>query len=258
MSPSLRVNELTVSLGGKIILDNLSFEYIGNGLIQILGPNGAGKSTLLKAILGFIKPIHGEIYVNGINVTGKPHVVGRCVGYLPQIISMNMNDYPITLYEMVSCCYLLRKKFPRIKLSKTERSVIEKTLIDLGLSRDKWFRKFNELSGGEKQRGLIAKALVSNPSILLLDEPFSNIDPEGRVGFAQKIIEYSREKLVIVTSHDPMLLIDHTSMVLLLNRRKYYYGKPDEVLNEDVLTKIYGRAFVEVGEKHLHIFDSHI
>lgn len=253
---SIKVEKITVSFDNEVVIRDLSMEYRGNGLIQILGPNGAGKTTLLKTILGFIKPIHGKIYINDIDVTGKPGIVGRFVGYVPQITGSIKIDYPLTLYEFVKCCYILKKRWPRLR-SNSVHEIIEKTLQDLGLPREKWNKLFNELSGGEKQRGFIARALVNDPEILLMDEPFSNIDPEGRIEIAEKIIELSRSKLVIITSHDPTLLLPHTNRILLINRHIYYYGEPHEVLKSEIISKIYGKAYVEVGKKHIHIIDSH-
>ena len=129
--------------------------------------------------------------------------------------------------------------------------------MDLGLPRDKWFKRVDELSGGERQRGYIARALVRNPPIILMDEPFSNIDPEGRVELAEKIASLKKDKLLIVTSHDPTILMPYTDKILFINRQIYFYGDPDEVLRSETIEKIYGKAFIIHG-KHVHIIDSHI
>ena len=253
----VKVENITVGYGFEIVLRNLSFEYEGPGLIQVLGPNGAGKSTLLKTITGLLKPLKGRVLVNDEDVTGKPEIAGKYIGYVPQLSLSGELSYPITLYELVACCYVLGKPWPRIRLSSEERKHVEKILESLGLTRDKWFKKFDELSGGEKQRGLIARALVRNPPILLMDEPFSNIDPEGRMEIAKKIAELRKDKLLIITSHDPTILMPYTDKILLINRNIYFYGNPREVLKREVIEKIYGKAFIVHG-KHVHIIDSHI
>ena len=250
------VNNVTVSYGGEIILEKLSFSFDGPGLLQILGPNGAGKSTLLRTIIGLIKPIEGNIIINNEDVTGDPRRAGKYVGYVPQVTQIQETYYPVTLKELVECCYILRKKWPRLNISKDEERVIEDTLLFVGLPKSIWNKCFWDLSGGQKQRGYIARALVSNPDILLMDEPFSNIDPSGKMDLAERIGELSKRKLIIVTSHDPMLLLKYTKKILLLNRRTYIYGDPEDVLSKDAAEKIYGKAFIEVKE-HLHIIDSH-
>ncbi len=256
-NPVISVEKITVGYGHEIVLRDLSFEYRGPGLIQVLGPNGAGKSTLLKTITGLIKPLTGKITVDGVDITGNPGLAGKYIGYVPQITSAEELNYPITLYELVTCCYILGKPWPRIRINKGEREYIEKLLMDLGLPRDKWFKRVDELSGGERQRGYIARALVRNPPIILMDEPFSNIDPEGRVELAEKIASLKKDKLLIVTSHDPTILMPYTDKILLINRQIYFYGDPDEVLRSETIEKIYGKAFIIHG-KHVHIIDSHI
>jgi len=253
---NIYVSGITVGYGKEIILEKLSFSFEGPGLIQILGPNGAGKSTLLKTIIGLIKPIEGHIVINNEDVTGDPRRAGKYVGYVPQVTSIQETYYPVTLKELVECCYLLKKKWPRLYISKDEEKMIEDALLFVGLPRSVWNKCFWDLSGGQKQRGYIARALVSNPDILLMDEPFSNIDPNGKMDLAERISRLSKRKLIIVTSHDPMLLLKYTNKILLLNRRIYIYGDPHEVLSKEVAEKIYGKALIEVKE-HLHIIDSH-
>ncbi len=255
VKPCIRVEDVAVGYGGERILDNLSFEYLGTGIIQILGPNGAGKTTLLKTILGLIKPWRGRVVINGEDVTGKPDRAGKYIGYTPQL-SLHRIYYPVTLRELVECCLVMKRKWPRLVLRREEKERVTRVLEQVGLPRESWDKDFNKLSGGQKQRGLIARALVWDPLILVLDEPFSNVDPTGKIELAELIAGFSRDKLVIVTSHDPMLLLKHTSRILLINRNVYVYGKPDEVLIPEIAEKIYGHAVIRVRE-HIHILDSH-
>lgn len=256
MSPSLRVEDLSVGYSGELVLKDLSFSFHGPGLLQILGPNGAGKTTLIKTILGLLRPVKGRIMINGEDVTGKPSLAGKYIGYTPQLSFLEAYNYPITLWEVVEYCLLLRKKWPRMRAGKRDRRRIEEVLGLVGLPRETWSKRFIELSGGQKQRGLVARALVSDPEILVLDEPFSSVDPQGRVDLARIIGELSREKLIIVTSHDPTLLLKYTKKILMVNKWVYVYGDPDEVLSTEQAGKIYGSGIIEV-RKHVHILDSH-
>lgn len=253
---NLIIKDLTVGYGRYIVLEKLTVMHKGPGLIQVLGPNGAGKTTLLKTILGLIKPLKGKVIINDEDVTGDPSRAGKYIGYVPQTTAFMKSHYPLTLIEFIECCYALRKHWPRLFINKGEKKSIEKVLEIVGLSRDVWNKCFWDLSGGEKQRGYIARALIGDPPILLMDEPFSNIDPSGKVELAEIIGKLSREKLIIVTSHDPMLLLKYTTKVLLLNKKFYVYGPPDKVLRKDFAEKIYGKAVLEIRE-HLHIIDSH-
>ncbi len=253
---SVRIENLTAGYNGLPVIKNVSFEYRGYGIIQVLGPNGAGKTTLLRAILGLIRPLSGHVYINGEDVTGKPERVGKYAGYVPQSTNIQETYYPITLRELVECCYLMKRGWPRIRIDSGGKNIVEKALDMAGLPREIWDKRFWDLSGGQKQRGYIARALVGNPEILLMDEPFSNIDPSGRVELAERIGHISRSKLMIITSHDPMLLLKYTSKILMINRDVYIYGDPEEVLRKEVAEKIYGKAIIKVRE-HLHILDSH-
>jgi len=256
LTVELRVESVTVEFSGETVLEGLSFEHRGSGLIQVLGPNGAGKSTLLKTITGLLQPVRGRVVINGVDVTGKPSIAGKYIGYVPQLAVNNHTNYPITLYELVACCYAFSKPWPRVKLGSSDRERVEEVLKALGIPRDKWFSKLSELSGGERQRGFIARALIKNPPILLMDEPFSSIDPEGRVELAEMIAALKEEKLIIVTSHDPALLLAYTDMILLLNRKTYFYGEPRSILRREYLEKTYGRGFIESAGRVL-IVDSH-
>ena len=252
----LVVENVTVKYGDEVVLEDFNLEVNGYGLIQILGPNGAGKSTLLKTITGLIKPVKGRVLINDIDVTGRPDLAGRFIGYVPQMTTLS-DHYPITLYDLIYCCYILGRKWPRIRSKRGDREFIEKILTNVGLPRDKWFKKVGELSGGERQKGFIARALVRNPLILLMDEPFSNIDPESRVDLAELINSLKKNRLLIVTSHDPTILLPYTDKILLLNRRIYFYGDPNIVLREEYLSKIYGGA-LKYFNGHIHIIDSHV
>lgn len=254
---SIMIEDLAVGYHGTPVLEGINLRFDGPGLIQILGPNGAGKTTLLRAILGLLKPIRGRIYINGVDVTGKPEKAGTYIGYVPQLFLTNHNRYPLTAWEFVSSTLLLyRKRWPRLFLGRRHADMVERALKAVGLPRELWFRSIWELSGGERQRILIARAIVHDPPILLLDEPFSAVDPVGRYGIARLIGEIAREKLVIATSHDPTLLMPYTKKIMLLNRKFYIIGDPDKVLTIDNVRKVYGEAAILVRE-HIHISDSH-
>ena len=228
-------------------VDKLRLE--GPALVQILGPNGAGKTTLLRTMLGLIKPSKGRVIICGRDVTANPREAGKCTGYVPQVIAQSTH-YPVTPIELVN--YELRLR----GLRKT-RTEVEDLLRAVGLSPEAWNKPLRELSGGQRQRAFIAKALIHDPEVLLMDEPFSAVDPRGRAALAKFIGSLSKEKLVIVTSHDPMLLLPYTSTIVLINRSIAAVGRPEEVLNMELLERVYGEAVMWV-EKHIHISDSHI
>ncbi len=254
--PSIKIDDVAVVINGSEVLSGVNLEYEGNGIIQILGPNGAGKTTLLRTIIGTIRPIKGKIYINKEDVTGDPHRAGKYVGFVPQHPGNINSDFPISVWEILESEYSFREReWPRIGSSRIVVDAIESAVERVGLELGVLDKNFWELSGGEKQRILIARALIHEPRILLLDEPFSPIDPPGRIMLADLIVEISRNSLVITTSHDPMLLLDKTDRILLLNKKISIFGAPNDVLTVDNTKKVYGESIISVGEGHIHIPD---
>ncbi len=254
-SPSLRVEDLTVAYDGHVVLKEINLSYAGKGLILVLGPNGSGKTTLLKTIAGMIRPLSGRVVINGLDVTGNPDSAGRMIGYVPQLISSE-KGHPITVGEMLEYeAKFYHRRWPRL-IGKIERSLIENVMDMVGLDRSLWNKSFWDLSGGQKQRVLIARALLKKPPLLLMDEPLSSIDPKGRGEVSKLIGQLSRKSLIIVTSHDPVLLIKYTDRILLLGEGFYAYGKPEEILCMDVLEKVYGESAVRISDTHVHIADN--
>jgi len=250
MACTIDIRDLEVVLNGEVILKdlNLSFE---RGLYQIIGPNGSGKTTLLRTILGLIKPSRGKIILDGEDITGKPEKANK-IGYMPQL----SNEIPLTAFEIVLDSLLLhRKRFPRFARRRDFEKAME-TLKSVHLPEDRWKKMFGELSGGERQRVLLARALVYDPEVLLLDEPLSSIDPLGKVEFVEMIGKLSRDKTILVTSHDPILFLDYTKEIVVLNRTFYRVGKPEEILTLEILGEVYGESAVKL-EEHVHISDAH-
>ncbi len=248
---TLEVEDVDVILNGEYILKDLSICF-ERGLYQIIGPNGSGKTTLLRTILGLIKPKKGKILLKGEDITGKPERASYRIGYVPQL--SKEFDLPVTAFEVVLDSLLLhRKKFPRFA-SREDFKRVENVLKLVHLNE--WNKTINELSGGELQRVLLARALVYDPEILLLDEPLSAIDPIGKMEFVELIGRISQNKLIIITSHDPMLFLKYTDEIVVLNRTFYKVGRPDEILTLDVLSKVYGESAIKV-EDHIHISDAH-
>ncbi|WP_440059119.1 metal ABC transporter ATP-binding protein [Thermogladius sp. 4427co] len=247
------VEDVYVKRDSQVVLESMNIKFEGPGLIQVIGPNGAGKTTLFLTILGLLKPVKGRILLDGTDVTGRPELLKGKVGYMPQTFDIDLNT-PFTVWELVDCCMRMYSKWPRIL--RGNKDAVKEALVKAGVDESLWHKKVSELSGGERQRVFLARALVSDPPILILDEPLANIDPHGRVLLAETIGSLSKEKLVIVSSHDPSLMLKYTSMILVLNKNIYVYGEPREVLTPEILRKIYGFGW-ELVEKRVQIYDFH-
>jgi len=239
----------------NLLIKGLNLEFGEGDVLLLRGRSGSGKTTLIRTILGLLTPLKGKIIINGEDVTGDPSRAGKYAGYVPQITHAPGSRFPITVWEMVECCLMMREKWPRIPRKK-HRELVARILKSVGLDESYWHRNFWELSGGQRQRGFIARALVTDPPIIVMDEPLSSIDPAGRAELARRIGEIGHDHLLIITSHDPMLLLPYTNYIIMVNRGVYIAGPPEEVLTIENTRKIYGEAAIPVI-KHVHIADSH-
>jgi len=227
----LEVKDLVVELGGKRILDEVSFWIPKGEFLCLAGPNGAGKSTLLKAILGRLEPTSGTIDVLG-KPPGKAH--GE-VGYVPQRKTFD-RGFPATSVELIVAN--LRGRWP-IFVKKNERERALAALRRVGGEKlvDK---ELAGLSGGEAQRVFLARALVTDPKLVILDEPTAGVDVKGRAEFIELLAEISRsdELAAILVTHNLAAISRTAERVLYLDRRVVAWGLPEELLGNSELAAI--------------------
>ena len=190
----ISVCKLKLGFGKNVTISDVDFEINSGDFVCIVGANGSGKTTLIKAILGLVSPILGAIkFGDGITLTD--------IGYLPQELNLEQN-FPALVSEVVlSGC--LSKMHHRICYDKSEQQKMQEVLKRLGILKLKDL-SFNELSGGQKQKVLLARALVSEPKLLILDEPSNNLDHESREGFYQILTELNKSKkiTILMVTHD--------------------------------------------------------
>ncbi|MEB3860442.1 MAG: ATP-binding cassette domain-containing protein [Desulfurococcales archaeon] len=229
MPPETRIlaEGVTVAYGEKIALDSVTFEVSGPGIVQVVGPNGAGKTTLLKTIIGAVKPLKGSIRVE-VGDLGRLDNPYEVIGYVPQYFSPPQYN-PMTVYEFVEASARLRLG-RKVSNSVMLGELVEDALKDCRIPPSFYQSRLSELSGGMLRRVLLARAIVFKPRVLLLDEPFTFLDSEASRIIADLIVEYSRDSLVVVTTHEPLLLYEATRTVMVLNRRILAVGEPDEIV----------------------------
>ncbi len=215
----LRVENLRKSYGKLQVLKGISFS-LDSGFYALIGRNGAGKTTLLKCILG-IERCQGRISVNGTDVTGMKRAdIARLIGYVPQ---MGSQDIPLTVREFVEMGAYFRD-------GDVERAL---RIVDVD-----WDRRVDTLSGGEFQKVLIARAIVGEPPLLLLDEPANHLDMDNTFEIVEYLREYAREHTVISVFHDLNLLNYVDGVLVMVSGRVEFYDKAEDVPVE----KIYGRV----------------
>ena len=246
--PSLSAEEVSVSLRGERIFEGVSFNLKGPGLVIVLGPNGAGKTTLFKALLGLIPLNRGRVIAMGDDVTGRPEVAGRYLGYVPQLNTV-FTGFPVTVREFIEASLTLGRG--RLIKERLVRERVETCLRTVG-AMEYADRPVSKLSGGQLQRVLIARALVRDPPVLLMDEPTSAIDPKGKEDVIRLIAELSRDRMILLSTHDPAALIARAREVMVFNRGIRALGPPSEVFRLDLIREVYGGS-VYLIEKCIHI-----
>ena len=244
----LELLDVSCGYGQKNILNNITFSIENGKVLCILGPNGVGKSTLFKTILGFLKLQHGSILLDGESILNwSRRRLAKSIAYVPQA---QAQPSPFSVLEVVTMgrtAHLRSFESPAKKDFEIAESSLERLEI-LFLKN----RIFSELSGGERQMVLIARALTQQPQVLVMDEPTSNLDFGNQVRVLKQIKRLAQSGLCIVmTSHFP----DHAylcsaKVVLLQKDKSYQIGVFDEVVTEENLRKAY-----EIDVKIIHTVD---
>lgn len=222
MQTVISVENLSVSYGNIGALSDVNFEVSKGEFLGIIGPNGGGKTTLISTVLGLVKPTKGSVTVASKNTKGSKNFIG----YVPQTVSVD-RLFPITVKETVLTAFLNKKLNPFKKFTKEQNSQALNILKTVGLG-EKTDNLISELSGGEFQRMLIARALVGNPDILLLDEPTSNVDVASTEEIYSLLKKLNKNgKTIIMVTHDLQKINSLFSRILFINRTVLYSGNPD-------------------------------
>lgn len=245
--PVIEIAHLFFSYEGVPVLEDVSLLVQKGEFVALLGPNGAGKTTLLKIILGLLPFERGVVRVFGKH----PRDLGpfrHRIGYVPQFPHLDPH-FPITLREFV-----LTGRYGLIGVGKrpgkTDWEAAEKALQAVHLE-DLGGKLFGELSGGQKQRALIARALSTDPEVLLCDEPTTAIDPKSSESFYELLLRLKEEgKTILVVSHDVGVVAQYADSIACLNRTIFCHRRPEEVISGEMLEALYGKevAFFHHGE----------
>ena len=240
----VEVHDLSVSYQHRPVIWNIDCNFEAGKVTAIVGPNGAGKSTLLKSILGLLPLSSGYVKIFGGDLDSKRGLVS----YVPQREEIDW-DFPITVKDVVLMSRYGRLPFYR-RLSKHDLQVVESSLEQVGMS-DFSSRQIGELSGGQQQRVFMARALASEASIFLLDEPFSGVDAKTEKTLLEVFRQLSAQgKTVICVHHDLNTVKKFFDSVLLLNVRVVAFGATEEVLTEELIEKTYGGKLGALAAVH--------
>jgi len=231
----LNVQHISFSYGKRNVLSDVSFETNAGEILAVLGPNGSGKSTLLRCLTGILRPTQGEITLTNRTITGcTAEQRARLIAYVPQ----KLETAPLSVFESV---LLGRKPYFTWKASKYDLEKVEEILDRLGLDTLAQ-RSVDQLSGGESQKVALARVLVQEPQLLLLDEPTSSLDLKNQVEMLVLLRKIVRERNVtaILIMHDINVAIRYTDRFLLLQSGKLAGDVLRDGLTTELIESVYG------------------
>lgn len=224
MDALIKIKDLTLGYDKEPVLEHVNLELFENDFLGVIGPNGGGKTTLLKAILGLLPPMSGKIlFRKDIDTQKKP------IGYLPQVKHMDRN-FPITVFEVVRSGSLMQNA-----LKPTASEIVDRTeelLNEMGITHIR-NKAIGELSGGQMQRVFICRALLSNPKILILDEPDTFVDNRFEGELYEKLKVLNRQMAIVLVSHDVGTISTYVKTIACVNGVLHYH--PDNIITQDEL-----------------------
>ena len=243
-TPIVEFRRVTCGYAAEVVLTNVDLRIMNGDFVGILGPSGSGKTTILRAILGGVNVYAGEILVEGRPTNGhRPRV-----GYVPQLETVDWT-FPITVEQVVMLGKATSGWLPWPK--RADRDHAYEIMERLGiapLAR----RHIRELSGGQQQRAFLARALVSSPRILLLDEPTTGVDIKTRDDVLHLLDELNHQDItVIMTTHELNAVAAHLPWVICVNRRIVAEGPPAEVYTPGILKETYGAEMAVIQHNGL-------
>jgi len=246
--PIISLDHATIAIGGRTVLRDVSFAIAPGEFIGVLGPNGAGKTTLMRSILGLLPPAAGALRVFGaLPARGNP-----AIGYLPQLRTV-LPDLRVRGLDYIASS-LHGERWGLPSLAAADRLAIEQTLDAVGAA-DLARRPLSDMSGGERQRLLLAQALMGKPKLLLLDEPLISLDARHQEVVIDVVRKIARERgiTVLFSAHELNQLLGAIDKVLYLGNGHAALGTVDEVVTAPVLSMLYDTE-IEVVRAAGHIF----
>ena len=238
MATVIKTNSLSVNYDNSEAVSDISFSIEHGDFVGLAGPNGAGKTTLVKAILGLIPLSEGSIELFG--QPQKQFTTWSKIGYLPQKATTINPLFPATVDEIVTLGLLSQRTYPK-HISQDDIERTNEVLTELGISKFKK-RMFSELSGGQQQKVLLARALVSKPEVLIFDEPSTALDPESRETFFKMLERLNKEKgiTIMFITHDTGYIGQYANKLMYIDKDLIYYGMFSDFCKSEKMNTYFG------------------
>jgi len=232
--PALELKGLSAGYGKYRAINDVSVTIAVGQRVALIGPNGAGKSTLFKAIVGLLAPFSGEVIIHG----DASHNARQSVAYVPQFEDVDW-EFPVSVMDVVVMG--LARQIGWLRLPNARHRQIARVALERVGLLEYANRQIGELSGGQKRRVFIARALAQGASILLLDEPFSGVDAVAQQTLFEILDNLRRDgATVVLATHDLNLVSTHFDDLFILNRRNIAYGTPKEVFTPALMAQAFG------------------
>ncbi len=241
MDPAVRWNGVTAGYDRHVVFSRLSLDIGSGKFAGIVGPTGCGKTTLLKTILGTQPILSGNVLLNGRSVDNVP---AGTVGYVPQLGAVDWN-FPVTVEEVIMMgLYTSKRIWPWP--SRYERELVHELADRLGI-HSCLRHHISNTSGGQRQRAFLARALVSNPELLVLDEPTSGVDIKTQHEILHLLGDINSQGItILLTTHDLNAVASHLPWIICFNNGVVAQGCPHDIFTGDILNKTYGGDIVIV------------
>jgi zinc transport system ATP-binding protein len=241
MTDIIKIEQVTLNYGSVVVLENISLVIKQQGFLAVIGPNGGGKTTLLKLILGLLEPESGKVVYQG----GVKSVAD--IGYVPEV-SLTDREFPINVWDTVLLGLLGRRSLiAPFSTPEKDRALAALRKVDMLQFKH---AQMGELSEGQRQRILIARALVSEPKVLLLDEPTASVDQNIQQNIYELLNKLKKNIAVVMVTHDIGTVSSYADEVACLNRKLHYHGGPH--LGKEALEKTYCCDIDLIAHGHPH------
>ena len=239
-APLIELADISFRYGATPVLEHINLAVHKGEYVGLIGPNGGGKTTLLKIMLGLLKPHHGQVHLFGQPVHRFKE--WPRVGYVAQHATNLETRLPVTVEEVVALGRVSRRGLFKAR-NAADRQAVAEAMEKVAITPLRT-RLLSELSGGQQQRVFIAKALASEPELLILDEPTVGIDVQSQDEFYKLLATLNKkEKLtLIMVSHDVDVVVNEVTKVACINQTLVYHGAPKEFVEGDYMANLYGRA----------------
>lgn len=234
----INIEGVSFTYQGFEALKDVSCSIKAGSYVGIVGPNGSGKSTLIRCLLGLNKPDKGKITLFG--VPREFFTDWHKIGYLPQGLQYFNPNFPATVAEVVRLGLLPHKRAPK-RFDRADAAAVDNILEVMGIAEIR-NKLIGELSGGLRQRTLLARALVNAPELLILDEPTTALDPETRESFYRAIKELNstRKTTILLVTHDTSTIGLYASLLLYLDKKIVYFGSFEDFCGSVEMTELFG------------------